>query len=418
MLLQNPKGMKDFLPEEKKKMDWVLQSIKETFELYGFEPLETPALEYSKLLEGKYGEEEKLIYKFKDKGGRTLALRFDQTAPLARVVASNPQLVRPFKRYVIGKAWRYENPQKSRYREFYQADIDIIGSESVLADAEIIACANKVLTGLGFKGLKARINSRKLMDEIMDKMGVKNKLEAFRAMDKFGKIGLSGVKKELKERRVRGFERILELMAIKGNSGRKMKQVEKIVEKSKGLEELEELFRYLGYYKVDFEFDLSLVRGLDYYTGPVFEVTGEFGALAGGGRYDKLIGIFTGKDVPATGIAFGPDRIVDLMEEQSMFQKEKPVARVFVAKVGNVEKEAIQVLENLRRDGINAEIEVMGRNLRRQMEYVNKTNIPFVVIVGENDLKVGEVVIKDMASGEETRTRKETINFKISGLIK
>ncbi len=418
MKMQNPKGMKDFLPEEKKRMDWILQRIENVFELYGFEPLETPAIEYAKLLEGKYGEEEKLIYKFKDKAGRMLSLRYDQTAPLARVVASNPQMIKPLKRYVIGKAWRYENPQKSRYREFYQADIDIVGSNQMLADAEIIACANQILKELGFKNIKTRINNRKMMDELMDKLGIKKKLDVYRSIDKIDKIDKRGVEKELKNKKVKKVKEIMKIVSIKGNNNSKIKEVEKILGKSEGLSELRVLFKYLDYYKVNFEFNLSLVRGLDYYTGPVFEIVGEFGSLAGGGRYDKLIGAFTGKDIPATGISFGPDRILDLMEENNMFETQMPKASVFVARIGNVDKEVIKIIKKLRDDGINTETEVMGRNLRKQMEYVNKKNIPIMVIVGENDLKVNEVVIKQMDSGEEIRTNLGTISFKINEFLK
>jgi len=407
MKLRPPKGMRDFLPEEKRIREEVVKKIKRVFELYGFEPAETPALEYAEFLEGKYGEEEKLIYKFQDRGGRWLALRYDLTAPLARVVASNPQLPLPFKRYAIDKVWRYDNPQRGRYREFYQCDVDIVGSRSMMADAEVVACAFRALKELGFESV-VRINNRKLMNYIMEKIGVERPLEAFRAMDKLDKIGKKGVEGELKKRGIKKVREVIELLEV-----RDLKEVERKFGESEGSKELRELFDYLDECGVKYVFDISLVRGLDYYTGPVFEISSEFGSIAGGGRYDGLIGAFSGRDIPATGISLGLERIIEVMKKEGMIKDPGVKAKVFVAEVNQKER-ALRIAEKLRDEGINTEVNLMERSLGKQLEYADKRGIRCVVIVGKRE----KVTVRDMESGKEEEVAEEKVTFKIKELLR
>ena len=298
---QIPKGFRDFLPPQKILRQQVIDTIRNVFEVFGFQPLETPALEYASILEGKYGEEgEKLIYKFKDRGGRQVALRYDLTIPLSRVIAMYPTLPKPFKCYQISPVWRADKPQRGRFREFWQCDADIVGSESLFADAEVITTIYHILKALHFKQFKIKINNRKLLNGIAQALGIDvEKIPSLlRIIDKLEQKGTQGIKDELLNK---GFQEeiinnILELLSANGG-----KAVELIELKNKfgdsesaleGIKELEELFSYLSYMRVDSDFycfDLSLARGLDYYTGPIFETTVDepkIGSISGGGRYD------------------------------------------------------------------------------------------------------------------------------------
>lgn len=292
---QTLKGFRDFLPTEAKKRQLVISTLKEVFELYGFEPLETPALEYEEVLTGKYGDEgEKLMYKFEDNGKRKVALRYDQTVPLARVVAQyQSELILPFKRYQIQNVWRAENTQKGRYREFLQCDIDTVGSPSFKADAEIIVCALECFKVLGFKNVKVLINDRSVFKDL--------KPQYVSTIDKLEKIGKDGVIKELIQ---------------KGMGKEDAKKIVNSFDKAKPESTVKNLFEILEKMglkeNTDFVFKPSLARGLDYYTSTIVEVVSDdypYGSLAGGGRYDNLIGIFSGKQIPAVGIAFGFDRL-------------------------------------------------------------------------------------------------------------
>jgi histidyl-tRNA synthetase len=404
MIMETPPGTRDFLPEEMEKRQKAIDTIRAIFERYGFSPAETPAFEYAELLEDKYGEEEKLIYKFEDLGGRKLALRYDLTVPLVRMVGMN-QLPMPFKRYNIARVWRFDRPQKGRYREFWQCDVDIVGVESMKADAEIISCAIDALEALGLKGFKFKINNRKLLDDILTKIGIPKDKEiaVFRALDKLEKQGEKSVKKELKDA---GVERIEELfkalrLDVSGMRG--------LVGDTEGLKELEELFALLKLSGKKVEFDLSMVRGLDYYTGPIFEVElGSYGSIAGGGRYDNLIGQMTGKDIPAVGISLGIERIIEVMREKKLLSDD--LTTVYVLRADDEsEKVTLQILQELRANGVSAEGDLVGRNFSNQMKYANKTGAAKVIIVGQKDLKTGKVTIKDMKSGEQKTVKKEKI---------
>jgi len=425
------KGTRDFLPEEMILRQKIIEKIKNIFEIFGFSPLETPALEKWEILaaKGAGGSEVlKETYRFKDKGGRDIGLRYDLTVPLARVIANNPNLQLPFKRYQIQKVWRYGDVKRGRLREFLQCDIDIVGTENLVADAEVIACAVKVLEELGFKNFFVRLNSRKLLTALVIYAGISKEkvLEVFRSIDKLDKIGLDGVKEELKEK---GFSKqqiskIEEFLKISGEPFEILKQAEKLVgeieEGKSGIKELRELVEYLKEFGVydKIRLDLSLARGLDYYTGPIFEIWCEergIGSLAGGGRYDELIGLFAGRKVPATGISLGIERILEILKERTK-KIEKTKVKVFVAAAtDDVKKDVFKIVKMLRENGIKTDFDLKGRKLKRQLEYADSLQIPFVVIVGKEELKEDCVRLRDMRKREE---RKVKINELIQTLTK
>ncbi|MCX8179603.1 MAG: histidine--tRNA ligase [Candidatus Aenigmarchaeota archaeon] len=424
MKFQPVKGMRDFLPQEAILREKVFEKVKRVFERFGFSPAITPSLEYYEVFANKFaiGEENlENIYKFKDKSGRMLALRFDQTVPLARLIANNPHLPKPFKRYEISRVWRYEEIKRGRYREFWQCDIDIVGSRSMLADAEVIACALTAVRELGFENVVMRINNRKILNALLESIGIKeSKHSVLRAVDKLDKIGVDGVKRELfnlglSEEQV---NELLKTISIKGDVKSVLEKI-KFLEKfgKDGLIELEKLFEYLEA-MVDKKYllvDLSLARGLDYYTSTIFELSYEdksIGSIAGGGRYDEMIGKFSGsrESIPAVGIALGIERIIELLKE-----KEKPnvVTQIFVACVEKkLINEAIKVAKRLREMGINVEVDLMERNLDKQLEYADKCKIPFVLMVGEEEVSSGLYKIRDMRDGKEVKTSLERVkNF-------
>jgi histidyl-tRNA synthetase len=413
MPFQPVKGMRDFLPKEAILRERVFEKIKKVFERFGFSPAITPSLEYYEVFANKYaiGEENlKNIYEFEDKSGRRLALRFDQTVPLARLVACNPQLPKPFKRYEISRVWRYEEIKRGRYREFWQCDIDTVGSKSMLADAEIIACAIEAVKELGFEKVVMRINNRKVLTAIIKFVGLEKKeRDVLRIVDKLDKIGESGVKKELKAIGIedKEIEELFKIISLKGREDvlDKIEFLEKIEEGKQGITELRELIEYLKE-MIDEKFfilDLSLARGLDYYTSTIFELSAEdkaIGSIAGGGRYDEMIGKFAGRgEIPAVGIALGVERILELMKDKA---DKTTVTQIFIAPVNESNrKDAIRIAKVLREKGINVEIDLMNRSLSKQMEYADKIKVPFVLIVGDEEVKTGKYRLRDMNRGVE-----------------
>jgi len=355
------KGFRDFLPKEARKRAYVIEKLKSVFESYGFEPLETPSLEYAEILTGKYGDEgDKLMYKFKDNGGRDVALRYDQTVPLARVVAEyGEKLPMPFKRYQIQNVWRAENTQRGRFREFLQCDIDTVGTANINADLEIIICVAKCLETLGFKQFKILTNDRKNLKDIPK--------EAIIIIDKLKKIGEEGVKKELSEK---GFDSsILENIKISG----KTPAIDLLVEKLEG--------------KVIFE--PTLARGLDYYTGLIFEVEingYSAGSVAGGGRYDELVGMFADKQIPAVGASFGFDRLIEAMNELNLFPKDLQTTKVLILNLPNFEEKALEIANKLRENNINTEV-YLDSNIEKgkQFNYSEKKGIPYTIVPNENE---------------------------------
>ena len=395
-MYQTVRGMRDFLPEEMRKRQYVFDSVRKVFELYGFEPLDTPALESLELMKAKGGggeEIEKEVYAFKDQGDRGLALRFDFTVPISRVIASNPSLAKPFKRYQIGKVWRYDRPQAGRYREFTQTDIDTFGVEGIEADWEIMDCTIAIFKELGFKEFKIRVNNKKILEALMEKADIPeaSRLDALRSLDKLDKIGWEGVEEELGKRNVSNSKKLIELIKANKPLG-------------DGKQDIDDLFSLAGKKKKYLEFDLSLVRGLEYYTGNVFEVVaGGKWSCGGGGRYDKLVEIYGGRPTPAVGISYGIERVIQLMDEQGLMPKELN-KRVFVAAVKDEVRDKVkEIASSLRDAGIPTETDLLGRKLRKQFDYCNAKGVKYCVIVGPKELAEKKVVLRDMMSGEEKK---------------
>ena len=385
---QTLKGFRDFLPDAAIARQFVLGKIKDVFERYGFDPLETPALEYAETLLGKYGAEaDKLLYLFEDNGKRKVGMRYDQTVPLARVVAQYPELPKPFKRYQIQPVWRAENTQKGRFREFLQCDIDTVGSDSPLTDAEIIDCSLSAFKQLGFSAITMDVNDRTIFDELnLTK-------KEMTIIDKLDKIGTDAVIQELEA------------------GGRKnAKELFESLKSSKPTERIWKIFealKRLGYKEdADFRFNRFLARGLDYYTSTIFELKAAAytsGSLAGGGRYDKLIGQFSGQDVPAVGISFGFDRIMEAMEEFKLLSMQ-PTATQLLVTIFSAEQlgASLELTSQLRREGLNAEVYVeTGVKLDKQLKYADRKGIPYVVIAGPDEVKRNVVKLKNMQTKEQ-----------------
>ncbi len=380
---QTPKGFRDFLPKNALKRQYVINKIKEVFERFGFDPLETPALEYAETLLGKYGDEaDKLLYLFEDNGGRKVGLRYDQTVPLARVVAHyQNDLPFPFKRYQIQPVWRAENTQKGRFREFLQCDIDTVGATSALADAEIIACSLTAFGKLGFTNTMMLVNDRTLFDNLN-----LTKKEII-IIDKLEKIGRDEVIRQLT---AAGRDKAGDLLTKLGES--------------KPTEKLSEIFSTLQSYGFtqgkDVQFSPFLARGLDYYTSSIFEVKVPAygaGSLAGGGRYDKLIGPFIGSDVPAVGIAFGFDRIMEALNELSLLPQSMTTTQILVTVFGKTfTKSSEAITTRLRKAGVNAETYLEPVKLDRQLKYADRKGIPYAIIQGPEEIAKGVVKLKDM----------------------
>ncbi len=408
MEFQTPRGTRDFLPKDAIKRQFVLDKVRRIFELWGFDPLETPAFEEWRLLAAKSGGGEAIreeVYYFKDKSDRELGLRFDLTVPTARVVAINPNIPKPFKRYQIGNVWRYDRPGAGRYREFTQADVDIFGASSTDADALVIGVACNCLYELGFKDFIVRLNSRKLIEKLVLSVGVEQEkvLDIFRSIDKLEKIGEDGVKQELEKK---GFymatiKNVLRLISLNIETLKSKGFGEEI----KSLEEIVEKIKDFGYENA--QIDVSLVRGLEYYTGPVFEIVlpeNKALTITAGGRYDKLIEVYGGKPTAAVGISLGIDRIMWIMDEKKMFEGKETNAKVFLVSIGDSSKVGRQIMRLsglLRKIGISNEFDIMSRSLSKQLDYVNSKNIPYAIIVGEKELDKNVVKLKDMKSGEE-----------------
>ena len=429
MELFTAKGMQDLMPEEKMLFDETADRIIEAFRLYGFVPLDTPVIERMDVLGAKYaGGEEilKEVFRVKDQGDRELGLIYDLTVPLARVIGMNKNLKMPFKRYQIAKVYRDGPVEKNRYREFYQCDADIIGSKELLCEAEILGLINDVFKKLDLK-IKIKINSRKLLNEIMNYAGIdeKKQSETMMSLDKLEKVGLEAVKKELKERKLSENEikKLLELVSFNGKNEEKLNFLKKKIGETQGLKEIELILDYAKKMNLNnLEFDLMLARGLAYYTGTVFEAVLSEGtvkaSVAGGGRYDELIGKLAGldKEVPAVGISFGLNRIIDALKEKKK-KLRKSNSMLLVMSI-NAEKEMIGIANELRKRGINLEIDLMNRNLSKNLDYANGKGIPFVLIVGEKDLKEGKVTLKNMQSGKEEKIDAKALDEIVKAVLK
>ncbi len=419
MELQLPKGVRDFPPEEKIPRDRLVGRLKAVFERFGFNPLETPMFERLDVLSAKYAGGAEILketFRFRDQGERELALRYDLTVPFARFVGMNPQLKLPFKRYAIGRVFRDGPIKLGRYREFYQCDADIVGSKTMLADAECIRVALAGFTELSIP-ITIVVNNRKLLEELLVKGGVPKEraVEAMLVLDKLKKVGLDEVKKELREKGIaeESVTFIVDLSRTEGTDQERIERAKSFLgAETEGLRQLAELFTYLDEV-AGVEFDPSLARGLAYYTGTIFEgfATGSAvtSSLCGGGRYDTMIGELLGgkAEFPAVGFSFGLEPIMEVLKERQPLT-EKSLVRAYVIPIKNT-KECLPIVARLREAGINAEMDLNGKSISKCLDYMNGYSIPFAVICGPKELAEGKVKLKVMGTGEELMLSVEEI---------
>lgn len=438
-----PKGTRDFSPVEMAKRNYIFNTIKEVYALYGFQQIETPAMENLSTLMGKYGEEgDKLLFKILNSGdfmhGMTAdevaststlklaakfcekGLRYDLTVPFARyVVQHREELALPFKRYQIQPVWRADRPQKGRYREFYQCDADVVGSESLLNEVELMQIVDTVFTRFGVR-VCIKINNRKILTGIAEMIGQADKIvDITVAIDKLDKIGLDAVNAELAEDGIpaEAIEKLQPIIKLSGSNAEKLQTMKEVLQDSaigmKGIEETEYILSKLGALAADastlnnaIELDLTLARGLNYYTGAIFEVKAldvQIGSITGGGRYDNLTGIFGLPGLSGVGISFGADRIFDVLNQLDLYPK-GAVSATQLLFVNFGEAEAgycLPLLAKVRAAGIAAEIYPDAVKMKKQMSYANAKQIPFVAIVGESEMAEGKVNMKNMTTGEQ-----------------
>ena len=447
-----PKGTRDFSPLEMGRRNFIFDTIKSVFRKYGYQQIETPSMENLSTLTGKYGDEgDKLMFKILNSGdfwaeaekrnteqsSKALtsvisekALRYDLTVPFARyVVQHQNEITFPFKRFQVQPVWRADRPHKGRYREFFQCDADVVGSDSLLNEAEFVMIYDEALTNLGLKDFTVKINNRKILSgiaEIIDKAD--NIIDLTVAIDKLDKIGLEGVTKELLER---GFteadiERIKPIILLQGNNEEKLQQLRNVLSTSttglKGCDEIEQVFNYLNLCKLQTahcELDITLARGLNYYTGAIFEVKtneAQMGSIGGGGRYDDLTGMFGLKGLTGAGISFGADRIYDVMEELKLFPEDAgQVSQVLICcfdKDGEIY--ALPLLQQLRASNISAELYPAGAKIKKQLDYANSKQIPNVILIGSEEIQTGMLTVKNMQTGTQEKLMSDDIIQKLS----
>ena len=415
-----PKGFRDFLPQTMLRRNYVLDSIKEAFHRFGFEPIDTPVLELQETLFGKYGEDaEQLIFTAQHGRSRRdpLAMRYDLTVPLARVVGQyESQLSLPFKRYHIAPVFRGERPQRGRYREFWQCDADTVGVPGMSADAEIVVMMVEILQRLGFPQFVIKINHRQLLSAIGEFSGLPQAQlpDLYRSVDKFDKIGAGGVQRELIERGIDGeaVSRMMDLIQSKEAGVGSLDMIARTIgEGDNGLDELRELAGLLADACVPsahYDFDFTMVRGLGYYTGPIFETVisaPNLGSVSGGGRYDNLIGMFRRQSLPTTGTSFGIERIIDLMDELQLYPPSlggtlvQALVTVFSE---DTRRDSTRIATELRAAGLNTEVYLGKRKLGRQLAYADKKGIPIAVIAGPDEIAAGAVKLRRLADGRES----------------
>ena len=427
-----PKGTRDFSPVEMMRRDYIFNTIRSVFKLNGYSPIETPAMENLSTLLGKYGDEgDKLLFKILNSGDYAAklqpselteaskicekGLRYDLTVPFARyVVQHQNDIVFPFKRYQIQPVWRADRPQKGRYREFYQCDVDVIGSKSLLNEVELVGIVQSVFEKLGIN-VTLKMNNRKILFGIAEVMGHADKMiDITVAIDKLEKIGLDNVKAELAERGIEeaAIAKLQPILELSGTTAQKLDTLATILADSPtgllGVEEMRTVFDCVAKagFSLNIELDLSLARGLNYYTGAIFEVKANdfaIGSICGGGRYDNLTGIFGMPDVSGVGISFGADRIYDVMVGLELFPAELSCStKVLFVNLGEAEALAsLCAVNSLRTAGISAEIYPDSAKMKKQMEYANRRGIPYVVIIGSNELEQGVATVKNMTTGEQ-----------------
>lgn len=449
-----PKGTRDFSPSEMVKRNYIFDTIKSVFRKYGYQEIQTPTMENLDTLTGKYGEEgDKLIFKILNSGDflskvkpeklsahnsqlitsdiSEKALRYDLTVPFARyVVMHQNEISFPFKRFQIQPVWRADRPQKGRYREFYQCDADVVGSDSLLNEAEFVLIYHEALSKLGLKDFTIKINNRKILSGIAEIIGKPELIvDMTVAIDKLDKIGFDGVTKELIER---GFtpsdiDKLKPVILLEGSNESKIQSLKEVLKNSntglKGIEEIETIFTYVrnltthnSQPTAHIELDITLARGLNYYTGAIFEVkTNEvaMGSIGGGGRYDDLTGMFGLKDLTGVGISFGADRIYDVLEELNLFpENSEETTKVLIVNFdAQAEEFSLPILQNLRSKGIASELYPSSAKLKKQMSYADNKRIPYVLLIGTEEMESGKLTLKEMKTGEQSKlTQQELVN--------
>lgn len=424
------KGFRDFSPEEQKLRQGMMTLVQSVFERFGFLPLSTPALEYKEILTNKYGDEEKLVYGFVDHGGREVALRYDLTVPLARFVAMNMgKLSLPFRRYQIAPVWRAENTQAGRRREFFQCDIDIVGTESYLADAEVMACLCGALKNLGISDFELNINDRKLFNVFFNEFNgtPEQVVSVIRAIDKLDKIGESGVTEYLSGKGISetGMEQVREYLSLKNEANifsaieKKYKEGGRLVE---SMSKLMSAVMNLGVKPENIKFNPFIARGLDYYTGVVFEIVlkgnANFGSIAGGGRYDSLVDQFSNKPLAAVGGSIGLDRIFEILESQGKLKAPVLVDCLVFNLDKTLEKEYMQLASEIRSFGVGCEFYLQTEKIDKQFKYAEAKNARYAVICGTEEFESGCVKLKDLNTREEKVVNRHDLGFSLGGLLK
>ena len=435
-----PKGTRDFLPAEVAKRNYIYSTIRKSFEVYGFSPIETPSFELSSTLLGKYGEEgDRLIFKILNSGEKVKkadldalkegnlarfsnsisekALRYDLTIPFARfVVQHQNDLSFPFKRYQIQPVWRADRPQHGRYQEFYQCDADVVGSDSLLYEVDFVLLFDEVLSNLNITDFTIKINNRKILSGIAEICGEADKIITITvAIDKLDKVGIEGVVKELSEKGVSetALEKIMPLFDISGDTDSRLSQMKEYLAKSEigqeGIRELEfvlEKVNSLGVKSAKIEFDVTLARGLNYYTGAIFEVKAngvKMGSICGGGRYDDLTSVFGMKDMSGVGISFGADRIYDVITELDLFPDtvDNNLELLFVNFGENEQNYCLTLVKEIRSHGISCEIYPSAVKMKKQMKYANDRGVKNLALIGQNEIDANTILLKNMETGEQ-----------------
>lgn len=446
-----PKGTRDFSPIEMAGRNYIFVCIRKAFDLYGYQPIETPAMESLSTLLGKYGEEgDRLIFKILNSGDylskvnntnikeisstkltpeiSEKALRYDLTVPFARyVVQHRNDITFPFKRYQIQPVWRADRPQKGRYREFFQCDVDVIGSNSLIYEAELIDIIDRIFSKLNIPA-EIKVNNRKILLGISETIGEKDKfMEITVAIDKLEKIGLTKVTEELIRFGVKqkSINKLIPILDFSGNNSQKITHLKEILRNSEtgieGVNELESIFSYLSCLNIksDIKLDMTLARGLNYYTGSIIEVNSrdiKIGSICGGGRYDNLTGVFGLEGISGVGISFGADRIYDVLNQTNSFPEENICStRIMFVNFGEKEEMyCLTLLQKLRDAGINSEIYPSPAKMKKQLNYANNKNIQFVAMVGENEINKGVITLKNMQTGQQITVTPEKLVSKIT----
>ena len=419
-----PKGTRDFGPVEMAKRNYIFNTIRSVYELYGFQQIETPAQETLQTLMGKYGEEgDKLLFRIQNSGAKASepaekGLRYDLTVPFARyVVMHREELQMPFKRYQVQPVWRADRPQKGRYREFYQFDGDVVGSDSLLNEVELMQIVDEVFRRLGIR-VEIKINNRKILTGIAEVIGAADKIvDITVAIDKLDKIGIDNVNAELREDGLteEQIQKLQPIILLQGTNDEKLATIAEVLKDSetglKGIEEVKFILSTLTsailHLTSSISLDLTLARGLNYYTGAIFEVKAlgvQMGSITGGGRYDNLTGIFGLPGLSGVGISFGVDRIYDVLNTLDLYPKDSlTTTQVLFINFGEQETAyCLPIINKVRSQGIRAEIFPDAAKMKKQMSYANAKQIPFVVLAGENEMNAGKVTLKNMTTGEQS----------------